>query len=113
VRGTHPTATSAAKKNLVKEAVEESALRINNVEGGWKFGAFKSPAKWETQMAKRGWIPQQITEAMQKGDRFAAENLVNQTNAATRYVHPVTGRSVVIDDVTKEVIHVGSNEFKY
>jgi len=80
---------------------------------GWKLGAFKSAAKWESQMGKRGWTPQQITEAMQKGERFAAENLVNKSNAATRYVHPETGRSVVIDDITKEVIHVGGDAFKY
>lgn len=38
---------------------------------------------------------------------------VNKGNAATRYLHPETGRSVVIDDVTKEVIHVGAEGFKY
>lgn len=31
----------------------------------------------------------------------------------TRYVHPETGRSVVVDDVSKEVIHVGGDGFKY
>ena len=64
-------------------------------------------------MAKRAWTPDQITEAMQRGSQFPAENLVNKGNAATRYVHPETGRSVVIDDVTKEVIHVGGDGFKY
>jgi hypothetical protein len=81
--------------------------------GGWTLGTGKSAAKWEGQMAKRGWTPDQITEAMQKGKMFSAENLVNKGNTATRYVHPETGRSVVIDDVTKEVIHVGGDGFKY
>lgn len=63
-------------------------------------------------MAKRGWTREQISEAM-KGERFPAENLENKGNAATRYVHPETGRSVVIDDVTKEVIHVGGDGFNY
>jgi hypothetical protein len=57
--------------------------------------------------------PEPHTEAMQKGKTFSAENLVNKGNTATRYVHPETGRSVVIDDVTKEVIHVGGDGFKY
>jgi hypothetical protein len=86
---------------------------VKNLEKSWKFGAFKSLTKWENQIAKRGWTPQQITEAMQKGKRFSAENLVNKANRATRYVHPDTGRSVVIDDITKEIIHVGGNDFKY
>jgi len=30
-----------------------------------------------------------------------------------RYVHPVTGRSVVIDAGTGEVIHIGGNGFRY
>jgi hypothetical protein len=38
---------------------------------------------------------------------------VNKGNAATRYVHPETGRSVVVDDETREVIHVGGAAFKY
>ena len=39
--------------------------------------------------------------------------MVNKANGATRYVHPTTGQSVVIDDVTKEFLHVGGKEFKY
>jgi Colicin E5 ribonuclease domain len=83
------------------------------IEKNWKFGAFKSLAKWESQMTKRGWTSQQVTEALQTGEKFAVANLVNKENTATRYVHPDTGYSVVIDDITKEVIHVGGNEFKY
>ncbi len=79
----------------------------------WKLGGFKSAAKWESQMAKRGWTLQQIDEAVASGERFSAENLVNKGNTATRYVHPETGRSVVLDDVTNEVIHVGGDGFKY
>ncbi len=85
---------------------------MNNIVNSWKFGEFKTLTKWNRQMAKRGWTDQQITEAM-NGEQFTAENLVNKSNTATRYVHPDSGRSVVIDDVTKEVIHVGGNDFKY
>lgn len=79
----------------------------------WTLGAFKSEAKWASQMTKRGWTPEQITEAIQKGKACPAENLVNKGNPAVRYVHPKTGRSVVVDPITREVIHVGGDGFKY
>jgi hypothetical protein len=64
-------------------------------------------------MAKRGWTPDQITEAIQKGESFHAENLVNKGNTATRYVHPQTGRSVVLDNITREVLQVGGDGFLF
>jgi hypothetical protein len=64
-------------------------------------------------MQQRGWTAEQITEAIQNGRKLHAVNNVNPANAATRYVHPATGRSVVIDDVTGEVIHVGGDGFVY
>jgi len=79
----------------------------------WTLGKFKSETKWASQLEKRGWSKDQITEAINKGESFPAENLVNQGNQATRYVHPQTGQSVVIDNVTNEVIHVGGPGFKY
>lgn len=54
---------------------------------------------------------QQITEAISKGKQYKAVNMVNKSNGATRYVHPVTGRSVVVDDVTKELLQVGGDGF--
>jgi len=38
---------------------------------------------------------------------------VNKANSATRFVHPKTGQSVVIDDVSNEFAHVGGKGFKY
>jgi hypothetical protein len=64
-------------------------------------------------MRQRGWTLDQITEAVQNGQKIPAVNNVNPGNAATRHVHPTTGRSVVIDNVTKEVIHVGGDGFVY
>ena len=64
-------------------------------------------------MAHRGWTPQQITEAIQNGLQFPAVNNVNPAHTATRYMHPTTGRSVVVDNVTREVIHVGGGGFIY
>jgi RHS repeat-associated protein len=79
----------------------------------WVYGAFKTEAKWAGQLAARGWTPKLISEAITHGQKFVAENLVNKGNTATRFVHPLTGQSVVIDDMTKELIHVGGPGFKY
>lgn len=51
-------------------------------------------------------------EAMHSGRRVRAINQANG-NPATRYVHPRTGQSVVVDNVTGEVIHVGGPGFGY
>jgi RHS repeat-associated protein len=82
-------------------------------EAKWVYGAFKSEAKWAGQLSKRGWTPEQITEAITKGKSFDAVNMVNKANPAIRYVHPTTGQSVVIDKITNELLHVGGPGFKY
>lgn len=59
------------------------------------------------QMKTRGWTADEIMEAYAEGRRVATTN--NATGGpATRYVHPRTGKSVVIDDTTGEVIQVGA-----
>lgn len=80
---------------------------------GWTLGGNHTPAQWAGRMARRGWTADQITEAIAGGQRHPAVNNVNPANGATRYVHPGTGRSVVVDDVTGEVIHVGGGGFVY
>jgi hypothetical protein len=79
----------------------------------WTLGKNHSAQQWQNRMLKRGWTPAQITEAIQHGESFPAPNLVNPGHSATRYVHPTTGRSVVVDDITSEVIHVGGDGFLY
>lgn len=76
-----------------------------------KFGSHKSATKWQNQMTQRGWTEDQIREAIERGERFQAPNMVNPSNSATRYVHPTTGRYVVIDDVTNEILQVGADGF--
>lgn len=51
-------------------------------------------------------------EARTSGQAIKAVNKANG-NPATRHVHPKTGQSVVIDEVTGKVIHVGGPGFKY
>jgi RHS repeat-associated protein len=79
----------------------------------WRLGSNHSAQEWANKMAQRGWTPQQITDAMANGQRFPAPNNINPANGATRYVNPTTGRSVIVDNVTGEVIHVGGDGFLY
>ena len=88
---------------------EPSTSRNKQVE----LGRHKSAKKWRAQMEKRGWTEQQIEEAIVQGERHRAENLVHPENGATRYVHARTGRSVVVDDVTREVLQVAGDGFKF
>ena len=79
----------------------------------WRFGSNHSELQWQNKMRQRGWTPEQIAEAIVGGEQFPATNLVDPSNGATRHVHPTTGRSVVIDDVTREVIHIGGAGYVY
>jgi len=64
------------------------------------------------QMGPRGWTQEAIDEAVTSGKQFKAINKATG-NPATRYVNPNTGQSVVVDNVTGDVIHVGGPGFKY
>ena len=109
--------TKSATEKLVQQTLKgignTRVIKSFDIGSKWMFGSYKTEAKWLSQMSKRGWTGDQITEAVTKGKSFEAVNLINIGNAATRYVHPTTGQSVVIDDVTKEVIHLGGPGFKY
>ena len=72
----------------------------------------KDPEILARQMTRRGWTWQQIGEAIRDGARHPAVNK-ETGGSASRYVHPVTGRSVVLDDVSGTVIHVGGDDFRY
>ncbi len=102
-------------EELIGIALIGKALVSYTVKEGsrWIYGAFKSESKWTSQFTKRGWTAEQVTEAVKNGESFNAVNMVNKANGATRYVHPATGKSVVIDNVTKELLHVGGEGFKY
>ena len=79
----------------------------------WALGGFKSTARWTNQMAKRGWNNQQISQAIAQGKQYPAVNHINPGNPAIRYVHPQTSQSVVMDQVTKEILHIGGKGFSY
>jgi hypothetical protein len=70
---------------------------------------YANETKLKIQMARRGWTEEQILEAVQTPAIAARGN----RGPATRYVHPKTKRSVVLDDTTGEVFHVGGDGFVY
>jgi uncharacterized protein RhaS with RHS repeats len=74
--------------------------------------AFNIGDKVAKQMAPRGWTREAIEEAIKSGRQVRAINKATG-NPATRYVNPTNGQSVVLDDVTGEVIHVGGPGFRY
>jgi hypothetical protein len=70
--------------------------------------------KIEKQMRQRGWTKEQIIQAFDAGDSLPAVNRLGGANTpATRYIHPQTGQSVVIDNVTGQIVHVGGPGFRY
>jgi Colicin E5 ribonuclease domain len=73
---------------------------------------FKLGGKIRRQMGPRGWTGEQIDEAVQNGSRIDAINK-GTGGPATRYVNPNTWLSVVIDNMTNEVLHVGEPGFEY
>lgn len=83
-------------------------------EGEAEIGAegLSISAKIARQMEARGWTEEEIQEAIESGEQVPAVNKATG-DPATRYINPKTGQSVVIDNGTKEVIHVGGPGFKY
>ncbi len=83
-------------------------------EGEAEIGAegISISAKIARQMETRGWTEEAIQEAMDSGEQVRAVNKATG-NPATRYINPTTGQSVVVDDVTREVIQVGAPGFRF
>ena len=69
-------------------------------------GGVEYDGKIQRQMGGRGWTPEQIDAAVRTGQRIDAVNKYTG-GAATRYVNPVTGQSVVIDNASNRVLQVG------
>jgi hypothetical protein len=97
-------------------ALTESAgaLAIENgaaADAEWTLGNFKSPERWATQIAKRDWTPEDITNTIANGEQYPAPNRVNPRNTATRYQDPSSGRFVVKDDVTNEILQISGPRF--
>ncbi len=78
----------------------------------WKFGTHKKEKYWAKYLTKRNWTPEEIDETLAHGKRYRAPNKVNKQNTATRYENKRTGKYLVIDDKTKEILHLGKADYK-
>lgn len=70
---------------------------------------FSDAAKLRRQMLKRGWTDAEVREALREVPIAA----VGKRGPALRYVHPRSGKSVVVDAATGEIFHVGGEGFRY
>ncbi len=70
---------------------------------------FSNEAKIRAQMASRGWTEPALREAL----RTRPVPAFGKLGPALRYVHPTTGRSVVVDAATGVIFHVGGEGFRY
>jgi hypothetical protein len=60
-------------------------------------------------MAARGWTEQELREALATPPLPST----GKQGPALRYVHPTSGKSVVVDQTTGEIFHVGGEGYKY
>jgi hypothetical protein len=70
---------------------------------------FSNESKIRKQMKARGWTDAMLIEALQNQAIPAA----GKRGPATRHIHPATGKSVVVDNATGEIFHVGGEGFLY
>jgi hypothetical protein len=70
---------------------------------------FANEAKLRLQMRRRAWTEEQIREALATEPLPAA----GKRGPALRYVHPTSGKSVVVDAATGEIFHLGGEGFVY
>lgn len=90
----------------------KTETNLPEIGGAIAKAALKTSPKIERQMAQRGWTRKMVEEAVESGEKIPAVNKATG-NPATRYVHPGTGQSVVVDNVTGDVVHVGGQGFSY
>lgn len=86
----------------------EPLVEIPTSRKDWNFGYLTLD-----HMKKRGWVLEQIQEAITTGRQLPANNHIHKDNGAIRYIHPQTGKSIIIDMVTRELIHIGKKDFLY
>jgi hypothetical protein len=117
---TSPTNVASARpsRESIVLASPGAAVAVYRSSNATEEGATAAPdlgnlsPKIEGDLLKRGWTPQEIQEAYDNGEQVPAVNKANG-EAATRYINPTTGKSVVIENGSGQVIHVGGEGFKY
>jgi hypothetical protein len=77
------------------------------LKSGWK--------NWGNYMSKRGWSFDDIQQTLLKGKwtPHSGTNYINPGNSMSIVTNHSTGKSLVIDNITKEIIQLGGSGFKY
>lgn len=65
------------------------------------------------QKPDRLWTKEQILEAYEQGSATTAVDKTSNFSSATRYIHPETGKSVIVNNDTGRVVHVGGAGYRY
>ena len=92
-----PSAIAAVRAaQAVAKGAAAAKAALNLVDLGTKIGR---------QVLSRGWTTQEILDTVQNGKEYPAIN--NATGGpATEFVNSVTGRFVVVDNVTGQILQV-------
>jgi hypothetical protein len=113
--GSDTIGAESSSASTATEAAESTATgaaeTVPAAENDWSLGDFKSAQTWQNQMLQRGWTSEDISSVIQDGEQFPAPNFVNPGNSATRFVDTTTGRFVVRDDVTNEILQISRSGF--
>ena len=66
-------------------------------------------------MTKRGWTTDDIQKTLSEGQwtEHIGDNWLNPGNSMSIITNTDTGKSLIIDDVTKEIIQLGDIGFKF
>ncbi len=67
----------------------------------------------QLSMLKRNWVADEIREAYDQGLFYSAVDMTANNAPATRFIHPINGKSVVINNATGKIIHGGGKDFQY
>ncbi|HEY8667184.1 MAG TPA: colicin E5-related ribonuclease [Tepidisphaeraceae bacterium] len=70
---------------------------------------FSNEKKLRKQMQQRGWTEKEIREAL----LGATVPAIGKKGPATRFIHPTTGKSLVVDNATGEIFHLGKAGYQY
>jgi hypothetical protein len=92
----------------VKEGIQFMKYQGNFVlKSGWK--------NWSNYMNKRGWNFDDIQQTLLKGkwNPHSGTNYINYGNSMSIVTNPKTGKSLIIDNITKEIIHLGEKGYVY
>jgi RHS repeat-associated protein len=88
-----------AKRAAQAAEVAKAAVDVDNLSN-----------KIVRQMLRRGWTKQEILDTVQNGKAYDVPNKATG-GPATEYVNPSTGKFVVVDSATKQVIQVSGPGF--